>query len=114
MNADSIASRIRSARKSRGLSQTQLSKLIGVNRATIGHWERNESFSPNRSHLQALSKALHVSLDWLALGLDAPVPRMPVDSRAKLEFKMVELSKHLPTSFLVIVVALMENAEMYL
>ncbi|WP_080931551.1 helix-turn-helix transcriptional regulator [Xanthomonas albilineans] len=59
----SIAERIRLARNDRGLSQTELSRLLGVNRATVGHWESGESFAPNLQHLHSLSLVLEVTID---------------------------------------------------
>ncbi|MEC5080625.1 helix-turn-helix transcriptional regulator [Xanthomonas oryzae] len=111
----SIAERIRSARNSRGLSQTELSKLLGVNRATIGHWERGKSFAPNLHHLHSLSLALEVTIDWLTSG-DEESSRAASSStsRSHLEGRMLDISKHLPVSFLASVVALLEKAEFYL
>ncbi|MEA9746053.1 helix-turn-helix domain-containing protein [Xanthomonas campestris pv. raphani] len=111
----SISNRIRSARTDRGLSQTELSKLLGVNRATVGHWERSESFAPNLQHLHSLSLALDVTIDWLTGGDEESSPvASSRGSRYHLEGRMLELSKHLPVSFLASVVALLEKAELYL
>lgn len=113
--ASSIAERIRTARNDCGLSQTELSRMLGVNRATIGHWERDESFAPNIQHLHSLSLSLKVTIDWL-MGGDVRLPQGVAEnsSRASLERRMLALSKHLPVSFLASVVALLEKAESYL
>ncbi|RST71009.1 helix-turn-helix domain-containing protein [Xanthomonas arboricola pv. pruni] len=110
-----IAARIRKARNDRGLSQTELSKLLGVNRATIGHWERDDGFTPNLQHLHSLSLALDVTIDWLTGGEQNALSALATSSsRATLESQMLALSKHLPVSFLASVVALLEKAEFYL
>ncbi|PPU94876.1 helix-turn-helix domain-containing protein [Xanthomonas albilineans] len=111
----SIAERIRLARNDRGLSQTELSRLLGVNRATVGHWESGESFAPNLQHLHSLSLVLEVTIDWLTSGdEEASRAASPNTSRSHLEGRMLDLSKHLPVSFLASVVALLEKAEFYL
>ncbi|WP_230620333.1 helix-turn-helix domain-containing protein [Xanthomonas arboricola] len=110
-----IAARIRKARNDLGLSQTELSKLLGVNRATIGHWERDDGFTPNLQHLNSLSLALDVTIDWLTGGEQNALSALATSSsRATLESQMLALSKHLPVSFLASVVALLEKAEFYL
>ena len=51
-------------RKKTGLSQEDLSELVGVTRQTISNWELNET-SPNPEQLKKLSQALKVSIDDL-------------------------------------------------
>ena len=117
-DTQAISERIRLARANLGLSQTELAKAIGVNRATVGHWERGGAFAPSREHLQALSARLQVSLDWLAYGEQSPVAAV-VDaagspsSRARAEEVMLELSRQLPMSFVAQVVALMASMKAY-
>ncbi|WP_296248702.1 helix-turn-helix domain-containing protein [uncultured Stenotrophomonas sp.] len=113
-----ISERIRSARVNLGLSQTELAKAIGVNRATVGHWERGGAFAPSRAHLQALSTTLQVSLDWLANGEQGRMVAVvdtagPPSSRAVAEEEMLELSRQLPMSFVAQVVALMASMKAY-
>lgn len=110
---NTLAERIRAARIRSGLSQTELSKALNVNRSTVGHWEREQGFSPTAEHIKNMSRVMSVSASWLLQGTDdAPRPE-PSGARALLESKMVSLSKHLPVSFLTTLVALMENAERY-
>lgn len=113
-----ISERIRSARVNLGLSQTELAKAIGVNRATVGHWERDGAFAPSRTHLQALGTTLQVSLDWLANGEQGRMVAVvdtsgPPSSRAMAEEEMLELSRQLPMSFVAQVVALMASMKAY-
>lgn len=114
MDVSKISSRIKLARTNCGLSQTDMARLLGVNRATVAHWEREEGFTPTLDHLHKMSDALGVTLAWLAQGETPSAEPVVRGSRARLEEKMIELSKHLPVSFLASVVALMENAETYL
>ena len=96
------------------MSQTELAQALGVNRATIGHWERERGFAPSVDHLRAMSHVMQVSSSWLLHGDDLPQPVEAGGVRAGLEMKLLSLSKHLPVSFLASVVALLENAETYL
>lgn len=109
-----LSARIRSARVSSGLSQTDLAVALGINRSTVGHWEREQGFSPTVDHLQDMSRVMNVSVSWLVTGDDATTTTDGDGVRSSLEARMLALSKHLPVSFLVNVVALMESAEAYL
>ena len=114
MDVDTLSSRIRSARISNGLSQTDLAKALSVNRATVGHWERDASFSPTIDHLQGMARVMNVSVSWLVVGEQMKPAGETVGTRSSLEAKMVELSKHLPVSFLLHLLALMESADTYI
>ncbi|MBV6845783.1 helix-turn-helix domain-containing protein [Xanthomonas campestris pv. paulliniae] len=115
--------RIREARKAKELSQSSLAAAIGVNRATIAHWERPNGFSPGTKHLLILSQVLEVDLAWLTndsitankkTNLTTQDYNMPEQSRTNLEEKFMQISKHVPISFLVTVIAILENAKSYM
>lgn len=119
MTKEGLPERLRSARKMSGKSQSQLAQVVAVNRATVAHWERSGGFVPNVEHLRALSEALDVNFEWLATGADRRqmeglATAATALSRPDLEARLVQLSKHLPVSFLLSVVALMETTESYL
>lgn len=59
-----LGSNILELRKKKGLSQEELSEMVGVTRQTISNWELNET-QPNPEQLKLLSKALNVSVDEL-------------------------------------------------
>lgn len=65
--ARSIGERIRQARKSRGLSQSDLAVRIGVSQPAIANWESG-IHDPRRLTLAKLADVLDASLDWLAAG----------------------------------------------
>lgn len=96
------------------MSQTELALELDVNRATIGHWERENGFAPSVGHLRAMSRVMKVSATWLLHGEDHPRAADAGATRAVLESKLLSLSKHLPVSFLASLVALLENAGTYL
>lgn len=56
--------RLVAAREARGLNQTDLAKLAGLQPAAIGHFERNRR-KPSFANIRALAKALHVTADYL-------------------------------------------------
>ena len=56
--------RIRELRKEAGITQEQLSKSLGVNRATLSRYESGE-IDPPSSQLQRIADVLHVSVDYL-------------------------------------------------
>ena len=56
--------RLAQRRKAVGLSQERLAEVIGVDRVTIGRWERTET-EPQPWHRQRLARALKVSVEEL-------------------------------------------------
>lgn len=62
-----IGERIRQARKSRGLSQADLARRIGVSQPAIANWESG-IHDPRRLTLAKLAETLEAPLDWLAAG----------------------------------------------
>ena len=62
-----IGERIKQARKSRGLSQVDLARRIGVSQPAIANWESG-IHDPRRLTLAKLAETLDAPLDWLAAG----------------------------------------------
>lgn len=60
--------RIRELRCSRGWSQVELAKKLGLTKQTVSNWE-NDNIQPSIEMLMRLSKVYGVSTDYL-LGLD--------------------------------------------
>jgi transcriptional regulator with XRE-family HTH domain len=69
-----IGKRIRRVRQSgSGRTQAEFASLLGVSRQAVTNWELGKSIS--RESIVNLSKAAHVSLEWLMNGPDdGPVP----------------------------------------
>ena len=61
---DKIGQNIKFLRKSIGLTQEELAKNIGVNRAVIGSYEENRA-TPKLSVLQDISYFFNISIDAL-------------------------------------------------
>ena len=72
---------------------------------------------PSVGNLRVLSKELQVEFEWLAVGgiggKALPLSAVP-SSRCDLESRLLQLSRHVPVSFLATVIALLENASAYL
>lgn len=60
--------RLKTARHTAQLTQTELAKKMGLTQARISDYERGKT-TPTPETLLKLSEALHVSVDWL-LGID--------------------------------------------
>lgn len=82
---NTLADRIREARRHAKLTQTQAARLVHVHRGTFGHWERGKGHVPSSANLAQLAKLLEVSYEWLATGrgsmhgLDDQVPTALLD-----------------------------------
>ena len=63
-----VGTRLRHARKLKGLTQQVLAKSSGVKQATISELETGESKSPVGTNLIKLAQSLQVSPEWLATG----------------------------------------------
>lgn len=55
---------IKELRKSRGLSQEELGRIVGVERSAVSKWETGEA-KPRADLLIKLAKALHCKVDDL-------------------------------------------------
>ena len=73
----SLGAFIAQLRKEKGLTQKQLSEILGVSDKTISHWEREES-APDISILPMLADTLGVSVDELLKGeINQPINAVP-------------------------------------
>ena len=73
----SLGAFIAQLRKEKGLTQKQLSEILGVSDKTISHWEREES-APDISILPLLARTLGVSVDELLKGeINPPINSAP-------------------------------------
>jgi transcriptional regulator with XRE-family HTH domain len=59
-----LADRLRKARETCGLNQTELGELTGISRRAISRYESSEA-TPRRPHVIAWAMATGVSLAWL-------------------------------------------------
>ena len=59
-----IGQSIKYARKERAISQTELSKMMGVTQTTISNWE-HDKVVPNTFNLISMADSLDISLDEL-------------------------------------------------
>ena len=66
-----LGTRIRLGRVAAHLDQQQLADKVGVARNSISNWETGRS-EPSAGAFVRLARALDVSLEWLATGLDPP------------------------------------------
>jgi len=64
----SMCDRIRRARLTAGLSQTQLALHCGVRRSAVAQWEREGGTVPSVQHLAKLAIVTRVHFEWLATG----------------------------------------------
>ena len=79
----SIAERILTLRKSKGMSQEQLAEAVGVSRQAVSKWE-SEQASPDPEKIITLSEVFGVTTDYLLKGVE------PEKEEAKTEEKKTE------------------------
>jgi transcriptional regulator with XRE-family HTH domain len=74
----SLATRLKAARKAKGLTQKELAALVGVTGSAIGNYEKSVS-SPNEDTLIRLMDALGVDANYLYADDMAPRPAVVPD-----------------------------------
>lgn len=57
--------RLKESRIEKGLSITEVSKMIGVNHSTLSRWEAGKTTSMKFDHLQKIADIYGVNPDWL-------------------------------------------------
>ncbi len=96
--------RLKQARTAKGISQSNLAKLVGVHVTNISRYERGEN-KPTSVVLTKLGDALGVSADYLMSGSMDEVAGKAISDKVLLEqFRKIELlpkeKKHLVMEFL--------------
>ncbi|WP_061599446.1 helix-turn-helix domain-containing protein [Streptococcus gordonii] len=96
-NNDSFGDRLKELRKSKKLTQVQVSEMIGVQQGTYSRWE-NGTLEPNLEAVVKLAKLFDTTTDYL-LGktiystLDViPHPITRIDMKKLKEFNKTELN----------------------
>lgn len=64
--------RLKESRIEKGLSITEVSKMIGVNHSTLSRWEAGKTTSMKFDHLQKIADIYGVNPAWL-FGYDVPM-----------------------------------------
>ncbi len=102
---EGFAERLRSLRKQKDLSQTELGKLADLHYTHIGRFERGVS-RPSGDTLKRLSEALDVSSDYLLEGsIEAAAKANFQDRELLRQFQEVE---HLPEEDKVVIKTLLD------
>lgn len=65
---DSIGKRIKEARASKGYSQEELAKVIGVSRVAVTKWESGQSSNIKLDNMMKLCKIPDLSVNYLIYG----------------------------------------------
>lgn len=65
---ESVAVRIRAARRAAGLSQQALAERLGIRRAAVTQWESTLGTLPSTINLIQAAVETRVSFEWLATG----------------------------------------------
>lgn len=66
-----IGDRLRYARKTRRISQTELGRMCGRGRRAVSKWEDGTT-SPTARELAAIAEALPIDLHWIITGRKRP------------------------------------------
>jgi transcriptional regulator with XRE-family HTH domain len=67
-----ISGRIKDTREKRGLTASELARLVGVTPTAVWNWEKN-SITPRRPALEAVAKVLGVTTAFLVYGAETEV-----------------------------------------
>lgn len=75
-----LGQKIRTLRKQRGMTIQQVADIVGVNKGTVGKWERGEVDNMQRKNIPPLAKALGVSIPYLMDWYDDSPPENRLDA----------------------------------
>lgn len=76
-----LCSRIQAARRLQDMTQTDLARLVGVQRSAVSHWESPLGKNPTVGNLRKIAKVTGVGFEWLATGRG----RMTLSSKEALD-----------------------------
>jgi transcriptional regulator with XRE-family HTH domain len=94
MEMKTIGQRISELRKAKGLTKSELSRLVGMSHVQIGKYESDQS-EPTSGVLKKLSESLETTTDYLIKGLEPIHPDLFTQHQLEQYLKKV---KDLPLS----------------
>lgn len=80
-NKEDLGERIRTARLSHGMKQTDLAEAVGVGKSTVGMWENGQR-EPNIDTLEALADVFNVPMSYFVekeVNVHRPMTQKDVD-----------------------------------
>jgi transcriptional regulator with XRE-family HTH domain len=88
---DSLGKRLQRLRAARKLTQDDVAAAIGVTRAAVSHWERDQNIKPD--HIEAIARFYRVSPHWLWTGegnekISADIPNLGDDSAKTIDVNL--------------------------
>ena len=87
---DTFATRLKTLRKKRGLSQAQVAEMMGVHFAQVSRYERGET-KPNSEAMTKLAQALDTTVDFLVSGAsDDFIQNAGLDKEIISRFKQIQ------------------------
>ena len=106
-----IGSRIKSARKSRRMSQEELGNLVGIGKSSISDWESGKRAVPI-DVVEQIAKILDVSVQYIMGWKEEPTVKKSTDlSPAAMELARRYDSLSEPTQKLITMITLFESAD---
>lgn len=89
--------RLKSLRKSKGVTQEELAQAIGVERSSIGKYEGSKPVMPSQEIVAALADFFNVSIDYLMDRTDDSTPpsKKTDDDFSNLRFALMTEVDHL-------------------
>jgi len=66
-----IGTRIKAARRARGLSQGKLADKLGISRSAVSQWEAGDT-TPSSENVRQMALELDATLEWLSTGRGSP------------------------------------------
>ena len=87
---ETFATRLKTLRKKRGLSQAQVAEMMGVHFAQVSRYERGET-KPNSEAMTKLAQALDTTVDFLVSGAsDDFIQNAGLDKEIISRFKQIQ------------------------
>lgn len=90
----SLAERIRRARRLAGISQAELARRTHISPSAVAQWEQAKATIPSVNHLVEISKVASVSLEWLITGEGKPRRSRNSEADAALAFELYAFDSH--------------------
>jgi len=86
-----LSDRIRTARLHMRCKQSDIAKMLKVDRSAVGHWERGDGSKPSTARLIALAGLTGVCVEWLATGTGPMLPTGEAAAEGQLSANALRL-----------------------